>query len=46
MLDRDPVKIPTIQGKINFKKQNGMVYVRYLAERRYDADNKTIPRTG
>jgi len=41
MLDRDPVKIPTIQGKINFKKQNGMVYVRYLAERRYDADNKS-----
>ena len=38
MLNREPVKIPTIQGKINLKKQNGIVYVRYLVGRTYDAD--------
>ena len=40
MLSGDPVKIPDITGKINFLLQDGMVYVRYLAGRKYNPEKK------
>ena len=44
MLSGEPVKIPDISGRINFTTQDGMVYVRYLASRKYDPEKKySIP---
>jgi len=41
MMNEVPVKIPEIAGRIGFKKQDGMIYVRYLAKRNYDADSQS-----
>ena len=44
MLNQDPVKIPELPGKINLKRQDGTVYIRYLADRTYDPETKhTVP---
>ena len=40
MLSDDPVKIPNVSKKINYKTQDGFTYVRYLAARTYDAEKK------
>ena len=40
MMNQDPVKIPEIPGKITFVKMDEREYVRYLAERKYNADLK------
>lgn len=38
MLKQNPVKIPERPGKINFMRQDGKEYVRYLADRKYNAE--------
>ena len=40
MHTRDPVKIPNIPGKISFTKVNDQEYIRYLTERKYNADRQ------
>ena len=40
MLNTDPVKIPDVGGKIRIANQDGIDYVRYLVDRKYDADKK------
>ena len=45
MLTQDPVKIPEIPGKINIRIQEGIAYVRYLADRHYDPERKhNVPK--
>ena len=40
MITQDPVKIPDIPGRISFSKTEDKEYVRYLTERKYNADRK------
>ena len=40
MLNGDPIKIPELPKKINLKEKDGIIYVRYLAERNYDPEKK------
>ena len=40
MLTEDPVRIPEIPGKISFLKSEDKEYVRYLRERKYNAERK------
>ena len=38
MLKQNPVKIPERTGKITFMRQDGKEYVRYLVDRKYNAE--------
>ena len=38
MLKQNPVKIPVIRGKIGFMRKDGKEYVRYLDNRKYNAE--------
>ena len=40
MLNRDPVKIPNIPGRISFRKNGVREYVSYLADRKYNQEKK------